>query len=58
VWELVFPLLVTVRRLRNSILWLGVSLHIGIGLSMELGMFAPYMLCLYLPLISWEKKTR
>jgi hypothetical protein len=57
-WELSFPLLVTMPRLRTPILWMGVFLHLGIGLSMELGMFAPYMLCLYLPLVPWELVIR
>ncbi|HZT80370.1 MAG TPA: hypothetical protein VFA26_09115 [Gemmataceae bacterium] len=33
----------------------GAAFHIGIGLSMELGGFVPYMLCLYLPLLPWER---
>ena len=30
-------------------------IHVGIWLSMELGSFAPCMLCLYLPLVPWER---
>src|SRR5262249_8850842 len=33
----------------------GVAFHVGIGVSMELGGFVPYMLCLYMPLLPWEK---
>jgi hypothetical protein len=33
----------------------GVAFHLGIGLSMELGCFVPYALCLYLPLVPWER---
>jgi hypothetical protein len=33
----------------------GALFHIGIWLTMELGFFGPYMLCLYLPLLPWEK---
>jgi hypothetical protein len=36
-------------------LWFGVGFHLGIGLTMELGFFAAYMLCLYLPLVPWER---
>jgi hypothetical protein len=54
-WELAFPLLVLWRPTRVIALFMGVCLHIGIGLSVELGMFAPYMLCLYLPLVPWER---
>jgi hypothetical protein len=32
----------------------GVAFHIGIGVSLELGWFAAYMLCFYLPLLPWE----
>lgn len=51
VWELAFPLLVFLPSTRTVTLLLGVLLHVGIGLSMELGVFALYMLCLYLPFI-------
>lgn len=50
-WELSFPLLVCWRRTRKAALWFGVAFHVGIGLSLELGGFAPYMLCLYLPFL-------
>jgi hypothetical protein len=33
----------------------GVAFHLGIGLSMELGFFVPYMLCLYVPLLPLER---
>jgi hypothetical protein len=35
----------------------GVGFHIGIGVSMELGPFVPYMLCIYLPLLPAERLT-
>ena len=54
VWELAFPLLVLLPSTRTVTLVLGVLLHVGIGLSMELGAFALYMLCLYLPFIPRE----
>ena len=50
-WELSFPLLVCWRRTRRIALWFGVLFHTGIGVSLELGGFAPYMLCLYLPFL-------
>jgi hypothetical protein len=43
------------RGLRLAALILGVLFHLGILLTMEIGLFAPYMLCLYLPLVPWEK---
>jgi hypothetical protein len=33
----------------------GVFFHVGIFLSMELGFFVPYVLCLYLPLLPFER---
>jgi uncharacterized membrane protein YphA (DoxX/SURF4 family) len=56
-WEVSFPLLVCWRPTRLVALWIGVLFHLGIGLSMELGGFAFYMLCLYLPLVPWERWT-
>jgi hypothetical protein len=54
-WELLFPLLVAMRPFRNLTLWVGVLLHIGLAVSLQLGLFSCYMLCLYLPLVPWER---
>jgi hypothetical protein len=54
-WELAFPLLVCWRPTRVAALLFGVAFHLGIGLTMELGGFVPYMLCFYLPLVPWER---
>lgn len=43
------------RWTREITLFFGASFHVGILVSMEIGGFAPYMLCLYLPLLPWEK---
>ena len=56
-WELGFPLLILIPALRKPTLWLGVAFHLGTALLLQLGMFPFYMLCLYLPLIAWEKWT-
>jgi len=53
-WELLFPLLVAMRPFRALTLWIGVLLHIGLAVSLQLGLFSFYMLCLYLPLVPWE----
>jgi hypothetical protein len=53
-WEVLFPLLVLFRWPRRLALCLGVMFHLGIFVSMELGPFVPYALCMYLPLIPWE----
>src|SRR5262249_51638808 len=55
IWEVSFPLLVLWPRSRTAALVLGAAFHVGIGLSMELACFALYMLCLYLPLLPWER---
>jgi hypothetical protein len=54
-WELLFPLLVLQRTARRLALGFGVAFHLGIWVSMELGGFPLYMLCLYLPLVPWER---
>lgn len=52
------PLVTSLRWLRVIALCFGASFHLGIWLAMELGMFAPYMLCLYMPLLPWERWTK
>lgn len=54
-WELGFPLLILGRRTRVAALGLGVFFHIGTGVLLRLTMFPLYMLCLYLPLVPWER---
>jgi hypothetical protein len=44
-----------VRNVPVLALAFGVAFHVGIGLSMELGFFVPYMLCMYLPLLPVER---
>jgi len=51
VWELGFPFFLFMPALRLPVLGLGVAFHLGTGLTMRLGPFPLYMLCLYLPLI-------
>jgi hypothetical protein len=55
VWELTFPLLVLLPWARNTALWMGVAFHVATGLGMELGLFPLYALCMYLPLVPWER---
>jgi hypothetical protein len=55
VWEVLFPLFLIWRPLRVAALAVGAAFHVGIWVTMELGCFAPYMLCLYLPLLPWER---
>lgn len=53
-WELAFPVLVFFRQTRKAALLFGVLFHLGIFVTMELGGFVPYVLCLYVPLLPWE----
>jgi len=57
-WELGFPVLVIVKPLRTLTLLLGVVLHLGLAFTLDLGLFSFYMLCMYLPLIPWERWTK
>jgi uncharacterized membrane protein YphA (DoxX/SURF4 family) len=54
-WELGFPLLILIPRLRVPTLVLGAVFHIVSGIQLELGIFPLYALCFYLPLVPWEK---
>jgi hypothetical protein len=56
-WEIAFPLLVLLPRARVPALLMGVLFHVALGLSVELGFFPLYILCLYLPLLPWERLT-
>jgi hypothetical protein len=50
--------LVIIKPLRTVTLLLGVVLHIGLAVTLDLGLFSFYMLCLYLPLVPWERWTK
>jgi hypothetical protein len=54
-WEVGFPLLVLSRWTRAATLWIGVLFHVGTALILTLAAFPMYMLCLYLPLLPWER---
>lgn len=54
VWGL-HHLHVLLRWNRAIFLIFGALFHVGILLGMEIGGFAAYMLCLYLPLVPWER---
>ena len=53
-WEILFPVLLFHRRTRILALWFGVSMHLGIFITMELGGFPLYVLAAYVPLL-WEE---
>lgn len=54
IWEASFPLLLLFRRTRLLALCFGVSMHLGIFVTMELGCFPLYLLAAYVPLIAYE----
>jgi hypothetical protein len=46
-WELAFPVLVWVRRMRPPMLAIGVALHLGMWATLEVGAFTPTILTAY-----------
>ncbi len=50
-WEITFPLLILFRRTYVPALLVGVSMHLGILLTMEIGAFPLYVLAAYVPLL-------
>ena len=57
-WEVSFPVMVLWKWPRRITLCFGVLFHLGIFATMELGGFVPYALCMYLPLLPWERLRR
>ena len=57
-WEVTFPVMVLWPWSRRITLVFGVLFHLGIFATMELGGFVPYALCMYLPLVPWERLRR
>lgn len=57
-WELSCPLWLLRQWPRRVGLAFGVVLHLGIALLLELNMFSFYVLCLYLPLLPWERLSQ
>jgi hypothetical protein len=55
IWELGFPLWLAMPMTRTLALWMGVGFHLGTGTFLQLGPFPLYMICLYLPLVPWER---
>jgi hypothetical protein len=57
-FELGFSFLVWFRPLRRWVLLIGVSLHVGIFLVMEIGWFSQITLCWYVLFVSSESVSR
>jgi hypothetical protein len=55
IWELGFPLLVMMPLTRKLTLWMGIGFHIGTAVFLVLCAFPFYMMCMYLPLVPWER---
>jgi hypothetical protein len=54
-FEMGFPLWAVFPRTRTAALCAGAAFHLGLAVFMEVIMFPWYMLCLYLPLVPWER---
>ena len=54
-WEIGFPVLAVWPATRTATLWIGVLFHLGTSAVLRIGLFGPYMICFYLPLVPWEK---
>jgi hypothetical protein len=57
-WELTFPVLIW-SRLRPVVLWCGVALHVGMWMTMEVGVFSPTILAAYVAFLDpWRTEAR
>jgi len=57
-WELTFPVLVW-TRIRPVVLWCGVAMHVGMWMTMELGVFSPTILAAYVAFLDpWRTHAR
>jgi hypothetical protein len=54
-WKVDLQAFLSLHPLAVVTLCFGALFHIGIWITLELGFFPPYMLCLYLPLLPWER---
>lgn len=54
-WEIYFPILIWVKKLRNPMLLFGVGMHIGIFLFMNLPSFGAMMISLYILFLDPEE---
>lgn len=54
-WEMAFPAMMFTARTRYIALAVGVVFHIGTAIFFEIGMFAFYTLCCYVPLLPVER---
>jgi hypothetical protein len=57
-WEVFFPVLVLVKSTRFAALAIGASFHLITFFNLEIGPFGLYALCMYLPLLPWERCHR
>jgi hypothetical protein len=51
-WEISFPLLLIHRWTRRAAILIGVMLHLGIWITMEVGPFSPLMLAAYISFVN------
>jgi hypothetical protein len=58
VWELLFPVLISLPLTRAATLWIGVLFHLGTLVHLEVGLFPLFALCYYVPFVPWERYFR
>jgi hypothetical protein len=56
-WEIYFPAMVWVRPIRKPVLMIGVFLHLGIAIGLNLPFFAALMISTYLLFLDRETLT-
>lgn len=54
-WELLFPALILIKPTRTPALLVGAGFHVATFFNLEIGPFGLYALCMYLPLLPWER---
>ena len=58
-WELAFPVLIWFRRTRPAMLLIGLALHLGMWVTMEVGAFMPTVLIAYVAFLDpWRTEPR
>ena len=58
IWELSFPVMMAFPAFRKPVLWIGVCFHVATFFELEVGAFALYSLCIYVPMVPWERYAR
>jgi hypothetical protein len=57
IWEVGFPVLISLRQTRTATLTLGIVFHVLTLFTLEVGAFATYSLVFYVVFVPWERLT-